>query len=120
MTIRSRTLVALGCLAALTVAAPAHAQEVAPPAPAAEAPIPAPSFETPAASVEGEAELGDLEALAEAEAEALAEEGAPAEVDIDFAEVLGYGGLVGYAIVALSVLRADDSIRLSLLSSWNR
>ncbi len=107
MTIRSRQLAAMGALIALALwaAAPADAQEAAAPAaPVAEAPIPEPSFDVPAVPGEGEAELGDLDALAEAEAEALAGEEGPAEVDIDFAEVLGYGGLVGYAIVALSVI----------------
>ncbi len=107
MTIRSRILVATGCLAvsALFAATSIYAQEAAESTPAAaETPIPAPGFETPPAPEAGAAELADLEALAEAEAEALSEEGAPAEVDIDFAEVLGYGGIVGYAIVALSVI----------------
>ncbi len=68
----------------------------------AVAPIPDPGF----GAAPGElapAELEDLEALAEEEAEA-GIGGDAADVDIDFAEVLGYGGLVGYSIVALSVL----------------
>ncbi len=85
--------------------APAAAERVAPDAPAAAESVapegageaaPIPDF---GAGTEGDA----LDALTEAEIEAELAGDAP-EVDIDFAEVLGYGGIVGYAIVALSVV----------------
>lgn len=70
-------------------AAEAVSEETAAPTPA----IPEPVFDLP--------DPGDVEerpALIEAASDEAA------EVDIDFATVLGYGGLVGYAIVALSVV----------------
>lgn len=79
---------------------PAAAAEGAPSAAGADptaAPVPPPPDFGAGADTAGFDEQSEEEIEAALEGEA-------AEVDIDFAEVLGYGGLVGYAIVALSVV----------------